>query len=121
MHPYPPASYSPLAPSPSAQADSPINGSFYGGGGAPFARQLAALCVTVLLCTVGTTVIYWVMWTVARALGLSLTIAVEHIDDIDASQHGEMAYYNRTHQNLEAAVSDAYVRWAVVFCAGRDA
>jgi ammonia channel protein AmtB len=74
-------------------ADSPVDGSFYGGGGMPFARQLAALCVTVLLSVVGTSVIYGVLAGVAWALGTTPLIAAEHQGDVDASQHGEKAYY----------------------------
>ena len=39
-------------------ADAPGNGAFYGAQGRQFAIQLAGVSTTILLCAVGTTVIY---------------------------------------------------------------
>lgn len=74
------------------QAMSPIEGSFYGGGGQPLAAQCAGISATILLCAVGTTVIYWVLRAVAWVFGSDLLIPLEHRHDVDASQHGERAY-----------------------------
>jgi len=73
-------------------ADSPVNGAFYSSHGKQFAIQLAGVATTVLLCSVGTTVIYHVLALAARALGDSMRIS-DAVEDIDASQHGESAYY----------------------------
>ena len=73
-------------------ADSPADGAFYGSRGKQFAVQLAGVATTILLCSVGTTVIFHALDQLARALGQDLRIA-HSVEDIDASQHGESAYF----------------------------
>jgi Amt family ammonium transporter len=73
-------------------ADSPVDGAFYGSRGKQFAVQLAGISTTILLCTVGTTVIFHALALLARALGQDMRIS-HTVEDIDASQHGESAYY----------------------------
>ena len=73
-------------------ADSPADGAFYGSRGKQFSIQLAGIATTVLLCSVGTTVIFHVLDQLARALGQDMRIG-HAVEDIDASQHGESAYY----------------------------
>jgi Amt family ammonium transporter len=73
-------------------ADSPANGAFYGSRGKQFAVQLAGVATTILLCVVGTTIIYHFLDQLAKALGQDMRIA-HSVEDIDASQHGESAYF----------------------------
>jgi Amt family ammonium transporter len=73
-------------------ADSPADGAFYGSRGKQFAVQLAGVATTILLCSVGTTVIFHALDQLSRALGQDMRIA-HSVEDIDASQHGESAYY----------------------------
>jgi Amt family ammonium transporter len=77
----------------SVEAGAPVNGAFFGGGGALLSKQLAAISVTILLCTVMTTAIFWFLEGVAIFLKTDMRIAPEHAKDVDASQHGEKAYY----------------------------
>jgi Amt family ammonium transporter len=76
----------------SKSADSPADGAFYGSRGKQFAVQLVGIATTILLCSVGTTVIFHALDQLARALGQDMRIA-HSVEDIDASQHGESAYY----------------------------
>ena len=75
----------------STNADSPVNGAFYGNAGRQFGIQLAGIATTVLLCTVGTTMIYWVLRLAAHLLQDDMRIH-DSVEYIDASIHGERAY-----------------------------
>lgn len=75
------------------EADAPNDGSFYGDGGKQFGKQLAAISATILLCSVGTTLIFWFLNGIAYLLKTDMRIPEEHAHDIDASQHGEKAYF----------------------------
>ena len=84
----------------SVRESSPVNGAFYGN--APlFGKQIACICVTVTLCVVMTSAIYWVLWGCATALGTDMRISPCGADP-DRSEHGETAYTMSEH-NLEAA------------------
>jgi hypothetical protein len=75
----------------SVDQDSPINGAFFWNA-QTYAAQICAVLTTVLLSVTATTVIYWVLWGLARAMGDDLRIPDEQQHDVDASQHGERAY-----------------------------
>lgn len=77
----------------SKSAGAPVDGAFYGGGGTLFSKQLAAITVTIVLCTIGTTLIFWFLTLIAALLRTDLRVPREHQKDIDASQHGEKAYF----------------------------
>lgn len=64
------------------EEDSPVNGAFYGNG-MLFAKQLAALLVTVTLCVVMTTVCYWVVWAVAWVTGWPIRVPDDKQAQID--------------------------------------
>ena len=70
-----------------------VNGSFFG-----FPRQLGIQCagisVAILYSVVGTTIIFWLLWALAKfAFGASIAIPIEFHGAADVSQHGEKAYY----------------------------
>jgi Amt family ammonium transporter len=68
-----------------------FNGAFFFN--APqFGKQIVGVLVTVLMSTVSTTVIYWVLWACAKLLKTTLVISPENQDNVDVSQHGEKAY-----------------------------
>jgi Amt family ammonium transporter len=77
----------------SKDAGSPTDGAFYGGGGELFSKQLAGITVAITLSSVGTTVIFWFLAGVAKLMGTDMRIPPEHARDVDASQHGEKAYF----------------------------
>jgi Amt family ammonium transporter len=91
----------------SKDAGSPADGAFYSGGGDLFSKQLAAISVTILLCVVGTTAIFWLLEIFARLIGSDIHIPVEHQKDIDASQHGEKAYFTALQALQRAANASA--------------
>lgn len=71
---------------------SPVDGAFYGNG-VLFGKQIAVVLATVLMSTVTTTIIYFVMLGLAKLLKTTITIPVELQHDVDRSQHGETAYF----------------------------
>jgi len=71
----------------------PATGSFYGSG-ISLAKQCAGISATILFASVGTTVIFWALWLLAKANGDSIQIsAADREYGADVSQHGESAYY----------------------------
>lgn len=88
----------------STHESSPVDGAFYFN--APlFGKQIACILVTVLLCVVMTSVIYWVLWGISKAFRTDMRILDEDERDPDASQHGETAY-TASKRNLEEFKAD---------------
>lgn len=71
---------------------STVDGAFYFNQPL-FGTQIAAVLVTVLFSVVTTTIIYWLLWAVAKAVGTELTLPAGEQATADVSQHGERAYY----------------------------
>jgi hypothetical protein len=88
----------------SKKALSPSDGAFYGDGGVLFGKQLAAVSATILLCAVGTTAIFWFLRAISLLLRTDMRIPDEHKDNVDASQHGEKAYF----RHVAAAAAQQY-------------
>jgi len=74
----------------------PANGAFYGGGGALLLKQAAALCVTVALCSINTTLCYWLLQGVARLTGWSVRVPVE-------CEGGELDAWHRNEEGASSA------------------
>lgn len=77
---------------------SPSDGAFYGNG-AQFVKQLAGLGMTLVVCVVGTSGCYWIVWALGRFLfGADVRIADDLQDNIDHVEHGERAYYSNANR-----------------------
>jgi len=80
---------------PSPLANTQVNGSgpnggFYGNG-VLFGRQIAAVLFTVAYSVIATTIIFWVLWAIARVLRTDMHLHPD-IEDVDDHAHGERAY-----------------------------
>jgi Amt family ammonium transporter len=74
------------------QEGAAADGAFYFN--APlYGTQIAAVLVTVLYSVITTSIIYWVLWAVAKAVGAEITLPAAEQATADVSQHGERAYY----------------------------
>ncbi len=72
---------------------SAVNGGFYGDGGVLLGKQIVAILVTVALSVIVTSIIFWVLHFTARALNTDIRIPDDLQHEVDASQHGEKAYF----------------------------
>lgn len=79
----------------------PAQGSFYGQA-ILLGKQCAGISATVLYTAVATSVIFWVLWALAKALGDTMDLSPENRNFPDSSQHGEAAYFK-----AKAAASSA--------------
>lgn len=87
--------------------DSPVDGAFFGNP-ALLGIQLVGACVTLLMCVVGTTISYWIVWGIAKLCRLELRVEGHEEGRIDESQHHEQAYNHDTNKNgsLNAGLRD---------------
>jgi ammonium transporter, Amt family len=86
---------------------SAVDGGFFGDGGVLFGKQIVAILVTVAMSAVFTSLIYWFLVLVARVLfKTDIRIPDEASHEVDASQHGEKAYF-RTVKSVAAAPAAA--------------
>ena len=76
----------------SKREEAPLDGVFYGGGGALLGHQLIGLAVTVLLCIVGTTAAWGITRTILKVMNIPFLVTIERAHDLDKSMHGESAY-----------------------------
>lgn len=74
--------------------DSFVNGGFYGDGGVLLGKQIVAILVTVTLSVIATSIIFWVLQLSAWALKTDIRIPENLQSEVDASQHGEKAYFS---------------------------
>jgi Amt family ammonium transporter len=72
---------------------SAINGGFYGDGGVLLGKQIVSILVTVAMSIIMTSLIFWAVQLTAWALKTDVRIPEELQSDVDASQHGEKAYF----------------------------
>jgi ammonium transporter, Amt family len=70
---------------------SPSDGAFYGNG-MQFVKQLAGLGMTLIVCVIGTTGCYWLVWGIGWVFKTDVRIAEQDQANIDSAEHGEMAY-----------------------------
>ena len=67
----------------------PVNGAFYGNP-KQLAIQCASVTVAIVYSAIGTTIIYWFCWAIARVLNDTLAIAHhDHSDRANVSGGGE--------------------------------
>ena len=69
-------------------------GSFYGNS-ILLGKQCAAISVTILFASVGTSVIFWAVWAIGWVLGETIHIAPHKQGNVDEKLHGEAAYTTR--------------------------
>jgi Amt family ammonium transporter len=74
------------------QTSMPAQGSFYGQA-ILLGKQCAGISATVLYTVVATSVIFWVLWALAKALRDTIDLSPENRNFPDSSQHGETAYF----------------------------
>lgn len=86
-----------------------VDGAFYKN--APlYGKEIAAILVTVAFAVIGTSIIYWVLWGLAKAMGTEITIPRDLQANVDASQHGEKAYaYSEMARHAAAGAETADV------------
>ena len=71
--------------------DSPADGFFFGNP-MQLGIQLAGVGVTLVLCIVGTTLSYWIVWAAAYICRLEIRVGTHEEGSIDEVQHREKAY-----------------------------
>lgn len=72
-------------------SDGTVDGSFYGNA-VQLGKQCAGITVTIVYSAIATSIIFGVLWVLAKATGTTLVIPVDLQDQADKHMHGEEAY-----------------------------
>lgn len=68
-----------------------VDGSFYGNA-VQLGKQCAGITVTIVYSAIATSIIFGVLWALAKATGTTLVIPIALQDQADKHMHGEEAY-----------------------------